>query len=266
MNSDNISNIEIISNKIRDVFMEDEWYDIAVESHFWLEWRLIAILKLINQIGIPINKKLKVLEVGSGNCVLRNSLEARTDWTIDAADLNLKALSQARPSRGRTLLYDIFDEEESIINSYDVVLLMDVLEHIELTNAFIKSLIKHIKPGGHLLINVPALNLFYSVYDKKMGHFRRYNKKSLISEFRDSSLNILDTRYWGLSLLPLLIMRFIIMIFIRRDNKNIIKSGFKPPGKLLNKIFLITAKVETKLFSKPLLGSSLLLVGEKNHG
>ena len=47
---------------------------------------------------------------------------------------------------------------------------MDVLEHIEHTNAFIKSLIKHIKPGGHLLINVPALNLFYSVYGLGKGN------------------------------------------------------------------------------------------------
>ena len=77
----NYGNVEIISN-ISDVSMENEWYDIAVESHFWFEWRLRAMLKQVNQLKIPINKKLRVLEVGCGMGTLRRSIESNTSGML----------------------------------------------------------------------------------------------------------------------------------------------------------------------------------------
>jgi 2-polyprenyl-3-methyl-5-hydroxy-6-metoxy-1,4-benzoquinol methylase len=258
------NNIETIS-KIRNISMDDDWYEIADSSHFWLEWRLLAMIKQANNLKIPLNKNLKVLEVGCGTGTLRKSIEAKTNWDIDAADLNINALSVVDPGRGKILLYDIFDENESFIESYDIVILYDVLEHIEKTRPFIDSLLKHLKPNGYLLINVPAINSLYSVYDEKIGHFRRYNKKSLINEFKDKNLNILDIRYWGLLMLPLLVIRYGLMIFNKKNDSEIVKKGFKPPSQFINKIFRILAKLETMVFNKPILGTSLLLVGQKQY-
>ena len=262
--SNNFYDIEILSNS-GNISMNEEWYEYSSGSHFWFKWRLMAMFKQIGQLKIPINKKLKVLEVGCGSGNLRQSIEAITNWNVDAADLNMKALSNIVPGRGKTICYNIFDENELLIESYDVVILYDVLEHIENTKPFIESLIKHLKPNGHLLINVPSLNILFSIYDKKMGHFRRYNKKSLINEFKDVNLKIIDTRYWGFFMLPLLIIRTILMfILIKKENK-IIKYGFKPPNVYFNKIFNTIARVEIMLLSKPILGTSLLLVGKKSY-
>ena len=255
-------NIKILS-EFTSISMDAEWYEIATANHFWLEWRLLAMLKQINQIKIPINKKLKVLEVGCGEGILRKSIESNTNWDVDAADINLKVLSKVQSGRGKTILYNIFDESDSLIDSYDVVLLIDVLEHIHDTKPFIISLIKHLKPGGYLLINVPALNTLFSVYDKKMGHFRRYNKKSLTSEFKEVDIKILDKRYWGLFMLPLLIIRSGLMVFLKNDETKIVKRGFKPLNDYVNRFFCVIARLETKLFSKPFLGTSLLLIVQK---
>ena len=256
------NNIKTIS-KIRNISMDDDWYEIADSSHFWLEWRLLAMIKQANKLKIPLNKNLKVLEVGCGTGTLRKSIEAKTNWDIDAADLNLNVLSLVDTGRCRILLYDIFYENESFIESYDIVILYDVLEHIEETRPFVDSLLKHLKPNGYLLINVPAINSLYSVYDEKVGHFRRYNKKSLINEFKDKNLNILDIRYWGLLLLPLLFIRYSLMKFMKKNDSAIIKKGFKPPSQFINKIFRILGRLEIKFFSKPIIGTSLLLVGQK---
>ena len=262
MNPTNFQNIQIIS-EINNISMGDEWYEIAVDSHFWCEWRLMAMLKQLNQLNIPINKNLKALEVGCGTGILRKNIESNTNWNVDAADLNINALSKVQSGRGKTILYDIFDENEFLIKSYDVVILYDVLEHIKNTKPFIDSLIKHLKPNGYLLINVPALNILFSIYDKKMGHYRRYNKKSLANEFKEVNLKILDTRYWGLLMLPLLILRSGLMVFMKKDESEIIEYGFKPPNDFINRIFLVIARLETIFLSKPFLGTSLLLTGQK---
>ena len=53
------------------------------------------------------------------------------------------------------------------------------------------------------------------------------------------------------------------MYFYKSNDEKIIKKGFKPPNQMVNKIFKIIAKYETMLFSKPILGTSLLLVAQK---
>ncbi len=262
MNNDENNNIDVIS-EVDSIFMDDEWYDIANTSHFWFKWRLNAMLNQIQDIEIATDKNFNVLEVGCGTCILRDSLEKETCWIIDAADMNIKALSRAQPSRGKTLFYNIFDENENYVSFYDVVLLIDVLEHIEEPNLFLKSLLKHIKPGGYLIINVPALNSLYSKYDKKVGHFRRYNKSSLLKEFNISDVKILDLRYWGFTLIPILFIRFVLMKFINQSNKNIINNGFKPPKKFINDIFSKISDIEVKYIHKPILGTSLLLTAKK---
>lgn len=66
--------------------------------------------------------------------------------------------------------------------SFDTIIYIDVLEHILESNKEIELIEKRLKPGGHLIILVPAYNFLYSEFDKSIGHFRRYNKKILRKE------------------------------------------------------------------------------------
>lgn len=257
--------VEIIS-KVNNVSMANEWYEFAGESHFWIEWRLEAMLKQIKQLNIPIDKKLKVFEVGCGTGTLRASLESVTKWTIDAADLNMNALLSAKSCRGRTILYDIFDENSSFIEAYDIVILFDVLEHIHNTRPFLASVLRHLKQEGLLLVNVPALQSFYSVYDHLMGHYRRYNKKSLAKEFDDFDLQIEDMRYWGFCMLPLLVARKFVMMLLKQSKSNTIKMGFNFPRSIssfCNFGIRLIMRLETISLKCPPVGTSLLMVGHK---
>lgn len=62
---------------------------------------------------------------------------------------------------------------------YDCVLYIDVLEHIEEDQAEIMSAMQHIRPGGRLIVLSPAHQWLFTPFDKAIGHFRRYSKKSL---------------------------------------------------------------------------------------
>src|ERR1051326_4693625 len=194
--------IEIISPLQSHAFLES-WYDLSEESHLWFKWRLEALLDQLRALNIPLDERLKVLDVSCGTGILRSQLEAATSLVIDATDLDYKALGRVKPGRGRTLYYDILEERAGLKESYDIVLLFDVLEHIEQTQPFIKSLLFHLKVGGLLIVNVPALQFLYSRYDEIAGHVRRYNTETLRDELPRFALTVRDIRYWGLINIPL---------------------------------------------------------------
>ena len=70
-----------------------------------------------------------------------------------------------------------------MLQAYDLVLLMDVIEHVDDDTAFLKTSLAHLKPGGIVVINVPAHMAFYSKYDEVAGHKRRYSTADLRSLF-----------------------------------------------------------------------------------
>ena len=258
-------NIEFIS-KIKDVSMGDSWYEFNTDFHFWFQWRLMAMLRQFRRLNVPMNEELKVLEVGSGTGLLRTQVESATNWIVDGADLNVHALSQARRSRGKNMLYDVLDEYALFVEAYDIVIVFDILEHIDNTKPFLTSVLRHVAPGGLVLLNVPALQTFYSTYDESMGHIRRYEKKTLSKEFKDLNFEIEDMCYWGMSMLPLLVVRKLMMT-AKQTNPETIKAGFSFPGvfgSFPHVVLRAIARMETTMFSKPPLGTSLLMVGRKH--
>ena len=62
---------------------------------------------------------------------------------------------------------------------FDSILYIDVIEHIEDDAKEIKLAKSFLKPGGHLIILVPAHQYLYSDFDKAIGHYRRYTKRML---------------------------------------------------------------------------------------
>jgi ubiquinone/menaquinone biosynthesis C-methylase UbiE len=79
-------------------------------------------------------------------------------------------------------------------NKFDTILYIDVLEHIENDSEELKIALKLLKVGGALIILSPAHNYLYSQFDKKIGHYRRYNKKEL-SEIIPSDMLIKQMQY-----------------------------------------------------------------------
>ena len=67
---------------------------------------------------------------------------------------------------------------------------MDVLEHIEEPERFLRSVFFHLSPTGRLIINVPALQIFYSKYDTLVGHLRRYDINFLRQELELAGFEI----------------------------------------------------------------------------
>ena len=251
-----MSELEFLS-PATPVSMADEWFEFATADHFWMRWRHQVLLRQLCRANRSIRNGL---EIGCGHGVVREMLERDLAIPIDGCDLNEHALQMANKGEGRLLVYDIFDEDASLLHAYDMILLMDVIEHIDDDLGFLNAALKHLKPEAIVVINVPAHMPLYSKYDEVAGHKRRYNTANIKELFRAARVEPISVVQWGFSLIALLLVRKAILSFVSRERT--IRTGFAPPNILVRSILGVLQSIETHMpFSMPL-GSSILAIGQ----
>ncbi|MFC2157024.1 methyltransferase domain-containing protein [Acidobacteriota bacterium] len=80
-------------------------------------------------------------------------------------------------------------------NHYELVYSINVLEHIEDDQTILENIYSIVKPGGHLVLWVPAFQILYSSFDKRVGHLRRYSRKELEEKLINSGYSIKSAKY-----------------------------------------------------------------------
>jgi SAM-dependent methyltransferase len=250
--------------RVQQISFPDEWYDANSEEHFWFQWRARTADALIKRIGLPVGEPLRVIDIGCGTGITCRQLRRTTSWTFDGADLNVDALSRCDLGGGRILYYDILEKRPEFREHYDVAILFDVVEHIEDTSPFLEAVFFHVKRGGVVLVNVPALMTLFGVYDTVAGHFRRYTQRTLAGEFSRLDATVLECVYWGFSMVPLLWLRKQVLRG-KTDSAETIRTGFRPPSALVHALLKTAMNLETAVLKRPPLGSSVMSAIRKNQ-
>lgn len=253
-----MTRIEVLS-PVRGQAFPEEWYDASDASHFWFRWRLAALRRALRDAGVGPGYRT-ALDVGCGAGILAAQLEGALGWTVDGTDLNMAALERCAPRRGRTLYYDVTEERPELIGRYGAVILFDVLEHLPEPRVLVRAALRHLAPGGLLLVNVPALPGLTSAYDRAAGHLRRYTVPTLAGELDGLGLTTRVLRHWGLSLVPLLALR---RALLAGGGPRTIDRGFRPPLPGVNAALAGLMRVETAVLRAPPAGTSVLYVGER---
>ena len=100
--------------------------------------------------------------------------------------------------------------EEIPDGSVDYAYTLNVLEHIEDDRKAIAGLYRCLKPGGRILVYVPAFQILYSQMDDHVGHFRRYRRKPLIQVLQSVGFEVSQGRYVdGLGFLATLVYKLV---------------------------------------------------------
>jgi len=149
--------------------------------------------------------KIRVLDVGCGDGFICQELSRRADvQVVDGVDVNLTEQEgdALRRRDDKVVYYNAYRDLPP--GRYNLVLLMDVLEHVQEDNRFLAEIVdRYLAQGGHLIVTVPAFPFLYSQHDAFLAHYRRYGRKQLVRLVRDSNLFCMRSGYLFLSLLPI---------------------------------------------------------------
>lgn len=237
--------------------MAEEWFRVAQPTHFWIKRRFAVLRKIGGELA---GAGQQVGEIGCGYGLVQKQLEQHYGVLVDGFDLNATALRDSVAANHSRYCYNIFDRHPSFAARYDWLILFDVLEHIEQEQSFMEAALYHLKAGGRLLINVPALMGFYSIYDRILGHQRRYTLQTLENLCAGLGLQRTAATYWGLPLLPILWLRN-WRVAGQTDPALIVRRGYQPPGAFANLALQFLSAWEP--LPQRLLGTSLMAIYRK---
>lgn len=127
---------------------------------------------------------------------------------------------------------------------WDVIFLLDVLEHCPDDVSILNEVYKSLKPGGLLIMTTPALMCFWSHNDEYAKHLRRYSAKDYVRLASLTNFKLIDARYFMFFLSPLywLSRKFKLRELSEEDLINAIKKEHEIPHPWVNYLL-------TKLFS-----------------
>jgi len=232
--------IEILSPP-QDVNMGNDWYQYANSQHFWIRRRFDVVRRLANL--SPGESTETWGEVGCGHGLVQKQFESELGISVDGIDLNEHALRQNVANRGRLFCYDVTSVNGVLDCSYDRLLLLDVIEHLDQDVEFLKAASRMVRPGGKIYINVPAFNHLFSSYDVAAGHLRRYNSTGIKQLVKSCELELGSWTYWGAPLVPLLWARRAMLAVIHTNHP--IRHGFEVRKSWINNLLIGLSQFET---------------------
>jgi len=140
----------------------------------------------------------------------------------------------------------------------DLLLFIDVLEHIEDDLALLKSYISNSSRDALFVISVPAFKSLWSNHDVFLEHFRRYRKKDLRNLIQKAGLVEVEASYIFGSIFPL------VWLIRKMKRSKSIQSDLKQSSDLVNFLILKFLKIEKILPFNKIFGTSVFIVAKKN--
>ena len=171
------------------------------QTHWWYVARRRILADLIAR-EIKPPSRARILEIGCGTG--HNFPVLEKFGSVEALEVDAPARAIASERLGYPVgdapLPDLPGVPDA---SYDLIALLDVLEHIEGDLAALASIKAKLKPGGRILITVPANEWMWSAHDTVHHHFRRYNPASLRKVAGEAGLKVDLLTHFNTLLFPL---------------------------------------------------------------
>lgn len=188
-----------------DPAFEDHLWTRAVEqygpqldeierTHWWFAGRRAVILASLQRY---VAKGSRVLDFGCGSGGLTAEL-ARV-YDVVGVDFSAPALEVAR-SRG--LDVHLLMSSDGLPTGFDAVCAFDVIEHVDDDVAELKRLAGAVRPGGVVMVTVPAYRALWGQMDNVAGHRRRYRLRGLERVMQAAGLTRLHASYFNTWLFP----------------------------------------------------------------
>jgi 2-polyprenyl-3-methyl-5-hydroxy-6-metoxy-1,4-benzoquinol methylase len=267
----------------RPVHRDDEYdeagFDLLIRmqrEHFWYRGRhqlLLNVLRREVRANFGGTNSLRGIDLGGGCGGWLEYLQhhaAGMFHTLALGDSSIRALTLAEPvvgafaKRYQTDLLDLTWKDE-----WDVVFMLDVLEHIPDHVEVLRQIRKTMKPGGLLFITTPALNFFWTHNDDLARHQRRYSKADFRELAQKVNLEFVRADYFMFFLSPaLMLYRMLVRphkTATPGELQDYLWRSHQVPGKMVNSILTQVFLAEAALVNRIAMpwGTSILAVFRK---
>ena len=229
-------------------------YRELYEKHWWFRAREELILDILRR-RQPAEGWNTILDVGCGDALFFRQLMQFGE--VEGIEPVADVISANNPFRQRIHVAP-FDKHFRPSHKYSLILMLDVLEHLDKPVEALRHAISLLRPGGFLLITVPAFRILWTNHDELNHHVTRYTKTSFHWVAEEAAMKVIETRY-------LFFWLFVAKLAVKAKER---LFGSKPavpkvPALSVNRLLLWFSRIEGALlrrFPAPV-GSSLLVFG-----
>jgi SAM-dependent methyltransferase len=234
-----------------------------IESkHWWFSGRRAILSRIIESLNLSHNSK--ILEVGCGTGGNLQMLAKFGEVSALEMDTNARTIAANKTNN----FYDIRagycpDEIPFQDQRFDLICMLDVLEHIEHDTETLIAIKKLLTKNGRIIITVPSYQWLYGAHDKFLHHKRRYSATKMKREIMGLGLRAVKISYFNTILFPL-------AAIVRIKDKllcNISATGTSIPAAPINKFLTTLFSAERyflERFNLPF-GVSLLCILESDE-
>ena len=223
----------------------------AETSYFWFRAKQELVKKLISKISLP--PEPEILDLGAGTGINLKNLSS-LGFAV-GVDYSLSAIEFCQRRGLKNLVLAKAEELPFKKASFDLITCLDLLEHLEDDEGFLRECQRILKPGGFLLISTPAYQWLFSSHDIALGHKRRYSKKELKNKLEQAGFKIEILAHFFGAVFPFLLPLRLFQKFTRSRQT----IPYQLP-EFLNQFLFYLCRAESYLFptfSLPL-GTSLI--------
>ena len=139
-----------------------------------------------------------ILELGTGQGAVGARLARRASYVGLEPDETSRSISQSRLPDDARLVADLDDLPAD--ETFDLACAFEVLEHVDDHVGVLSEWVTRVRPGGHVLVSVPADPTRFGPFDELVGHLRRYSSDDLAALFTASGLEVVAIDHYGFPL------------------------------------------------------------------
>jgi SAM-dependent methyltransferase len=171
------------------------------DHHWWYQGRRRVLERTIQRLALPAGARILDAGCGSG----RNMVDLARHGTVTGIEFSPPSVALARErDRGAVIEGSVLDMPFDD-DAFDLTLSLDVIEHLQDDVAALRELRRVTKPGGVLLVTVPAYQWLWSGHDEINHHHRRYNRRTLLAAAESAGWREQRYAHFNSLLLPIAI-------------------------------------------------------------